>query len=251
MCAILKVMNIFDLLPASKNDIHKLLTLGATIMTTISDFAAAQAAYSAQMDSAIADLSSQLTTLNAEVAKFQASPGALSAADQASLDAIQAHSASMLGKVQALDTINPPVPNPVPGQPAALLLAANSAANAYGISNSSLLANPSNAGLQSANAAAKAAFVAANVALVAGGGIAVNDPTLSGQPIPGQPGSLPALLAAANNAALAYGNANKALMASSSDAGLQAANSATQSAFMSANAALVAAGGVAVVNPVR
>ena len=110
-------MNNFNILRELKEINHKLShlqKLGENIMTAISDFAAAQATYNTQIDASLADISTEIAALNAEIVTLQNSAGQISADDQASLDAIQAHSQSLAAKLAALDTINPPVPPVVP-----------------------------------------------------------------------------------------------------------------------------------------
>ena len=77
-------------------------------MTALSDFITAQTAFNAQMDTAIADITTEMTTLNATITTLQNSAGALSPADQASLDTLSTHAQSVVAKLAALDTLNPP-----------------------------------------------------------------------------------------------------------------------------------------------
>ena len=80
-----------------ENGINELLLLGKQIMSIISDFQIALDAY-------LANLKADIQALNDKISALQASQGALSAADQASLDEIQA-SAKALSDSSA----NPPV----------------------------------------------------------------------------------------------------------------------------------------------
>jgi capsule polysaccharide export protein KpsE/RkpR len=94
-----------------------LITQGETILTAISDFAAQQATYNAQMDASIADIQTEVAALQAEIVTLQAAPGVISPADQASLDAIQAHSQTVATQLAALDTSAAPVVPVVPVVP--------------------------------------------------------------------------------------------------------------------------------------
>lgn len=86
-----------------------LLILGEQIMTAIAEFAAAQQAFNDRQDVAIADIQGDIKSLNDQIAALQASSGAISAEDQASLDAISAHASSVADKLDALDALTPPV----------------------------------------------------------------------------------------------------------------------------------------------
>lgn len=79
-------------------------------MSAISDFATAQNAFNDRMDAAITGLGGEVATLNAEIAKLQASPGTISAADQTSLDALTTRGAAIATKLEALDALTPPAP---------------------------------------------------------------------------------------------------------------------------------------------
>ena len=94
--------------------LDNLITIGANIMSAISDFAAQQAIYNAAMDAAVADIVNEIQSLNAEIAALQASPGVITPADQALLDGIQAHSQAMSAKLAAMDSLTPPVVPVVP-----------------------------------------------------------------------------------------------------------------------------------------
>lgn len=82
------------------------------IMTAIENFAAAMATFNTQTDSAITGLQGDVANLQAQITALQNSPGTLTPADQASLDAIQAHAGIVADKLAALDALTPPV---VPG----------------------------------------------------------------------------------------------------------------------------------------
>lgn len=84
--------------------------LGEHIMSKISDFAAAQNAFNDQMDAAVAGLSGDIATLNDTIAKIQASSGAVSVEDQASLDVLTARGKVIADKLTALDQLTAPVP---------------------------------------------------------------------------------------------------------------------------------------------
>ena len=86
------------------------------IMQAIDDYAkAVNAAYDA-LGTAVDGVATDVQFLKDEIAKLQNSPGTLSAADQATLDGLQARANTLTTKVQALDaaTEEPPVPAPSP-----------------------------------------------------------------------------------------------------------------------------------------
>ena len=82
-------------------------------MSSISDFAAAQAAFNDRIDAAVSGLTGDIQTLSAQIAELQASQGTISPEDQALLDAIQARAESITVRLEALDALTPPAP-PVP-----------------------------------------------------------------------------------------------------------------------------------------
>jgi len=71
------------------------------IMSAISDFAA-------KVNANFAQIQAGITSLDSQIQAFQNSPGTLSAADQASLDAIVASSSALATAANA--SITPPVP---------------------------------------------------------------------------------------------------------------------------------------------
>lgn len=77
-------------------------------MTAIATFAAAQAVFNDRQDAAITALQTDVQGLNDIIAALQNSPGAITAEDQASLDAIQARSQAITDKLEALDALTPP-----------------------------------------------------------------------------------------------------------------------------------------------
>lgn len=79
--------------------------------TPIADFAAKQDAHNAAIDTAIAGLSTDIQTLNAEIKTLQTSAGAITPEDQATLDRLDAAGQSAADKLTALDALTPP---PVP-----------------------------------------------------------------------------------------------------------------------------------------
>jgi hypothetical protein len=79
-----------------------------TIMSAISDFATAQNAFNDQIDTAVAGLTGDIAALNAKINELQNSPGAITPADQALLDAIQSRAAGVATKLTALDDLTAP-----------------------------------------------------------------------------------------------------------------------------------------------
>lgn len=80
------------------------------IMSAISDFAAAQAAFNDRMDTAITGLQGDVANLNEQIAALQATQGAITPEDQALLDGIQARAQGITDKLEALDGLTAPVP---------------------------------------------------------------------------------------------------------------------------------------------
>lgn len=78
-------------------------------MAAISDFATAMNAFTDRQDKAVADLQGDVKSLEDQIAALQNSSGAISAADQALLDGIQARASSVADKLDALDALTPPV----------------------------------------------------------------------------------------------------------------------------------------------
>ena len=70
-------------------------------MSAISDFAAAQAEFNAAIDASIVALQADVAALDALIAQLKLNN--VSPEDQASLDAISAHSKAMADKLAALD----------------------------------------------------------------------------------------------------------------------------------------------------
>lgn len=94
--------------------------------SAIADFAAKQQAFNDAQSKAIDDISSEIQSLNNQIAALQNSSGQISPGDQTLLDNIQTSSQAITSKLQALDTLqsSPPVvptslPNPnTPNTPA-------------------------------------------------------------------------------------------------------------------------------------
>ena len=85
--------------------------------SAIQAFAAAETATLNSLSSALTALATGIAALDALITQFQNSPGTLSAADQASLDAIQAQSKALVTQANAISTTPPGTPVPVTPQP--------------------------------------------------------------------------------------------------------------------------------------
>ena len=81
-------------------------------MTAISDFAAKQNAYNADVSNRLDAIQEEITTLNTQITTLQNSPGQITPADQATLDALVTSGASLQAKADAL--VNLPAPPVVP-----------------------------------------------------------------------------------------------------------------------------------------
>ena len=84
----------------------------ATVTEAIAAFAAQMAVYNDAEDAAITGLQGDVANLNAQIAALQASPGAITASDQALLDGIQARGKTVADNLAALDSLTPPVVPP-------------------------------------------------------------------------------------------------------------------------------------------
>jgi len=80
------------------------------IMSTITDFVTAQNAFNDRLDASIAGLQGDIKFLTDKITELQNSPGVLTPADQASLDALQARTVGIADKLAALDALTAPVP---------------------------------------------------------------------------------------------------------------------------------------------
>jgi hypothetical protein len=85
-----------------ENQTHK-------IMSKISEFADAQKAFNDRQDAAIAGLTGDIQNLEDQIAKLQSTSGAITPEDQALLDGIQARASAISDKLEALDSLTPPV----------------------------------------------------------------------------------------------------------------------------------------------
>jgi hypothetical protein len=81
--------------------------------TDIAAFATAMNAFFTQQQTAITDIIAQQATQTGLINTLQNSAGQIDAADQATLNAIQANAAKITTSLQAMDTLTPAVPAPV------------------------------------------------------------------------------------------------------------------------------------------
>lgn len=80
------------------------------IMSAISDYAAAQAAFNADVSADLDTIQAAITALNAQIATLQNSPGPISTADQATLNDLQTAGVALQSKADALAGKTPPTP---------------------------------------------------------------------------------------------------------------------------------------------
>lgn len=85
--------------------------------SAIATFAAAEAPILASLATAITGLGTGVIALDALITQLQASPGTISAADQALLDQIQAQSQALVTQVNAISTTPPGTPVPITPAP--------------------------------------------------------------------------------------------------------------------------------------
>lgn len=86
-------------------------------MSAISEYAAAQAAFNARIETSVAGITADVTSLNDKITELQNSPGRITPEDQALLDGLQAQGAALAAKLEALDaivTVPPPAPPEAP-----------------------------------------------------------------------------------------------------------------------------------------
>lgn len=96
--------------------LKRLDQMESKIMAGIADYVTSPNAYNDRIDAAVATLTTEVATLNTTITTLQNSPGAITPADQASLDALQARGLSIATKLEALDAIpTPPAPVVPPG----------------------------------------------------------------------------------------------------------------------------------------
>lgn len=85
-----------------------------TTSESIAAYVSAQSAINDQQDAAIDAIAADVKFLTDKLTEIQNSPGTLSAADQASLDAAITRGNSVLSRLTALDALTNPTPPPVP-----------------------------------------------------------------------------------------------------------------------------------------
>jgi len=85
--------------------------------SAIQTFAAAEQATLASLATAITTVGTGVIALDALITTLQNSPGTISAADQATLDQIQAASKALVAQVNAISTTPPGTPVPITPAP--------------------------------------------------------------------------------------------------------------------------------------
>jgi len=78
-------------------------------MSQISDFAAKQTAHNQKVSDDLDAISTEIQKLNDALTAIQNSPGTLSPADQASLDAAQVSAQALEDKANGMAAVSPPV----------------------------------------------------------------------------------------------------------------------------------------------
>jgi len=79
-------------------------------MSAISEFAAKQNEFNDRVDAAVTGLTGDIQTLNDKITELQNSSGGITPEDQILLDDIEARSAVIATKLEALDALTPPKP---------------------------------------------------------------------------------------------------------------------------------------------
>jgi ABC-type transporter Mla subunit MlaD len=90
--------------------LERLVAQGERIMSAIGDFAVKQKGFNDRMDAALAGLASDVAILNATIAELQNTSGAITPEDQALLDQLESWGDAFAAKLEALDSLTPPVP---------------------------------------------------------------------------------------------------------------------------------------------
>src|SRR5258706_9647949 len=110
-------LGIYKTLAEIEGSIKVLNHQNKEIMSAISDFSAAQAAFQDRQDKAITNLQADVENLEAQIKKLQDSTGQITPEDQKLLDDIQTRSSAISDKLDALDALTPPVVPPVENPP--------------------------------------------------------------------------------------------------------------------------------------
>ena len=92
---------------ATKQDLKE---MEHKIMSAISKFAEEQNAFNDRVDAAVTGLTADIQALNDKITELQNSTGGITPEDQVLLDAIEARSAVIATKLEALDALTPPKP---------------------------------------------------------------------------------------------------------------------------------------------
>ena len=75
----------------------------------ITDFVNKQNAFNDRLDKAVDGIGGDITALNQTIQKLQESQGQITPEDQALLDQIEARSDALAKKIEALDSLTPPI----------------------------------------------------------------------------------------------------------------------------------------------
>jgi hypothetical protein len=87
-----------------------LQSLGDTLMSAISDFAAKQSAFNADVSADLDAIQTAIAALNATITQLQNSPGTVTPADQALIDKLVTDGAALATKADTLAGKTPPTP---------------------------------------------------------------------------------------------------------------------------------------------
>jgi hypothetical protein len=88
-----------------------------SIMSAVSEYAAAQKAFNAQLHEALDGIHADVEALKAKIDQLQNNPGPISPADQALLDELQSEAAALVARTRAVDDLTPPEIPPVEEEP--------------------------------------------------------------------------------------------------------------------------------------
>ncbi len=101
-----------SLLPATKRDLEKLEQKLETFMSKFTDWADAEDADIAGIKDLLNGIAAGIANLDSLISAFQNSPGTLSDADQARLDAIASATSALKAQAAGISTTPPTAPTP-------------------------------------------------------------------------------------------------------------------------------------------
>jgi hypothetical protein len=105
-------MSFFEWLNPARTIISYLILMERRIMATLDEFITQQTAFNEQLNTALTGITGDIQNLNDQIAVLQGTPGTLTPAQQAAIDALAATGAALATKAAGLDDLTPPVATP-------------------------------------------------------------------------------------------------------------------------------------------